>query len=218
MNSVKRAAYYAVCTLEAMLIAFVSLVALVNVVMLFQHRVMNAPVPTVFGYSYVNILSGSMEPTLSMGDLAVCKQQDSYGVGDAVLYQDGEYLVLHRIVEVKEDGSLVMRGDANNVDDDTVIHQNNIYGRLAFSFNGLGNTIAYVSTLTGAFWTVLSALLVYLAMEISKDLLRGSIRPEDDEEEDEQDEVIEGEATEVETEAENENAQEQEENPETKEE
>lgn len=174
MKSVKRAAYYAVCTLEAMMIAFVSIIAVINIVMFFQYHVLHATVPTFFGYSYVNILSGSMEPTLSIGDMAICKEQDAYATGDAVLYQDKGYLVLHRIVEVNEDGTFVMRGDANNVDDETAISQSNVYGKMVYSFNGLGNTISYISTLSGAFWTVLSALLIYLALDFSKDLLRPS--------------------------------------------
>lgn len=174
MKSVKRAAYYAVCTLEAMMIAFVSIIAVINIVMFFQYHVLHATVPTFFGYSYVNILSGSMEPTLSIGDMAICKEQDAYATGDAVLYQDKGYLVLHRIVEVNEDGTFVMRGDANNVDDETAISRSNVYGKMVYSFNGLGNTISYISTLSGAFWTVLSALLIYLALDFSKDLLRPS--------------------------------------------
>lgn len=178
MKSVKRAAYYAVCTLEAMMIAFVSIIAVINIVMFFQYHVLHATVPTFFGYSYVNILSGSMEPTLSIGDMAICKEQDAYATGDAVLYQDKGYLVLHRIVEVNEDGTFVMRGDANNVDDETAISQSNVYGKMVYSFNGLGNTISYISTLSGAFWTVLAALLIYLALDFSKDLLRPSTEQE----------------------------------------
>ena len=186
MKSVKRAAYYAVCTLEAMMIAFVSIIAIINIVMFFQYRVLHATVPTFFGYSYVNILSGSMEPTLSIGDMAICKEQDAYATGDAVLYQDKGYLVLHRIVEVNEDGTFVMRGDANNVDDETAISQSNVYGKMVYSFNGLGNTISYISTLSGAFWTVLSALLIYLALDFSKDLLRPSAEQDGEYETDDQ--------------------------------
>lgn len=174
MNNVKRIAYYAVCTLEAMMIAFVSIIAVINIVMFFQYHVLHATVPTFFGYSYVNILSGSMEPTLSIGDMAICKEQDEYAVGDAVLFQDKGYLVLHRIAEVNDDGTFVMRGDANNVNDETAIPQSSVYGKMVYSFNGMGNTISYISTLAGAFWTVLSALLIYLALDFSKDLLRPS--------------------------------------------
>lgn len=91
MKDAKKVAYYALSTLEAMFIAFVAMLAILNAVMFFQFKVLDYPVPKVFGYSFINILSGSMEPTISAGDLVICKEQDSYNVNDPVLFEDQRF-------------------------------------------------------------------------------------------------------------------------------
>lgn len=72
--------------------------------------------PMPFGVGTAVVLSGSMEPTLSIDDLIIVKSQDSYAVGDVVVYQSGSMLVVHRIISM--DGTVVVtQGDANNTDD-----------------------------------------------------------------------------------------------------
>ena len=62
------------------------------------------------------VLSGSMEPTFSTGDLILVKESKDFRVDDIVVYQTGSVLVVHRIVELR-DGTVITRGDANNVED-----------------------------------------------------------------------------------------------------
>ena len=72
------------------------------------------PMPLGFGTAIV--LSGSMEPTLSVDDLIFVKTQDSYEVDDVVVFQNGSMVVVHRIVSI--DGEMVTtQGDANNAPD-----------------------------------------------------------------------------------------------------
>lgn len=83
-----------------------------------------ATVPVLFGYHSYTINSGSMEPTLSVGDAAVIKPSSprSLEIGDVIVRRDtvGGQPVLHRIVDiVREDGQLsfVTQGDQNNAPD-----------------------------------------------------------------------------------------------------
>lgn len=168
----KKVAYYVLSTLEATFIAFVAMLAIVNAVMFFQFKVLNYPVPKVFGYSFVNILSGSMEPTVSAGDLVVCKEQDFYNINDPVLFEDQGFLVLHRIVDIDEDGNFITKGDANNVNDKAEVQFKNVYGKMVGVFPGWGSTLSYLSSRMGAFWSILAALFVYLALDTGKDLLK----------------------------------------------
>ena len=80
------------------------------------NRLAGNQVPMPFGIGASVVLSGSMEPTLSVGDLLIVKEQPGYEVGDIVVYQSGSMPVVHRIVDVAED-TVTTRGDANNVDD-----------------------------------------------------------------------------------------------------
>ena len=71
----------------------------------------------VLGFQIYMVLSGSMEPAISIDDLIIIRAADSFAVGDVVVYQNGRVPVVHRIVAM--DGEMVTtRGDANNTDDD----------------------------------------------------------------------------------------------------
>ena len=50
------------------------------------------------------VLSGSMEPTLSVDDLVIVRAAEDYAVGDVVVYQSGHSLVIHRIVAMSSEG------------------------------------------------------------------------------------------------------------------
>lgn len=88
----------------------------VNVFALNAARLTGNAVPMPFGFGASVVLSGSMEPALSVGDLLIIRQQNNYEAGDIVVYQSGSMPVVHRIMET--DGETVItRGDANNTDD-----------------------------------------------------------------------------------------------------
>lgn len=89
-----------------------------------------AVVPRVIGGVPLTVLSGSMEPALSAGDLVVVRPVDptDLRVGDVVTVQPvtaDPTLVTHRVTAIERvDGavaSVQTRGDANGVADDPVL-------------------------------------------------------------------------------------------------
>lgn len=80
-------------------------------------RVMGDPLPMPFGYGAAVVLSGSMEPTYSAGDLLIVKKMDHYQTGDIVVYQSGRSLVVHRIIDMNGE-TVTTQGDANNAPDE----------------------------------------------------------------------------------------------------
>lgn len=72
--------------------------------------------PMPFGYGLADVLSGSMEPALSKGDLLLVHKVDKYEEGDVVVYQSGSQLIVHRIIGF-EDGMVITQGDANDTAD-----------------------------------------------------------------------------------------------------
>ena len=89
----------------------------VNVFLLNATRLTGNAVPMPFGFGMSVVLSGSMEPALSVGDLLIVREQESYEIGDIVVYQNGNMPVVHRIMELDEE-TVVTRGDANNTNDE----------------------------------------------------------------------------------------------------
>ena len=88
----------------------------VNVFSLHASRLAGNAVPMPFGVGASVVLSGSMEPALSVGDLLIIRQQENYETGNIVVYQSGTMPVVHRIVAMS-DGIVTTRGDANNATD-----------------------------------------------------------------------------------------------------
>lgn len=95
--------------------------------------------PMPFGFGTAIVLSGSMEPTLSVDDLIIVKAQEQYAVGDVVVYQSGSMVVVHRIVSI--DGETVItQGDANNAADGEM-HISAIKGRVIGSVKNAGGIV-----------------------------------------------------------------------------
>ena len=86
----------------------------------------------LFGVQTYIVMSGSMEPKIHTGAVALIDTTDRYAeVGDIVAYrleqEDDEILVTHRIVE-RNGGGFVTKGDANESPDDRTVSQDQIVG------------------------------------------------------------------------------------------
>lgn len=140
------------------LLVLVSLVLGVNVYLWNARSLMGNALPMPFGCGAAVVLSGSMEPTYSTGDLIFVKAQERYGLGDIVVYQSGSMLVVHRIVEM--DGETVTtRGDANNADDSAVAISA-IKGRVIGHVPYVGTLVRLVKTPAVTFALVAGAILM----------------------------------------------------------
>lgn len=105
-----------------------------------------ALLPALLGWHPMIVLSGSMEPTISVGDVVVLSDiptDQSYGDGmvvafDTVTVGDQPIIKLHRIVETTEAG-FVTQGDANEDRDSGTRTENDMHGagRLLIPYIGL---------------------------------------------------------------------------------
>ena len=118
-----------------------------SVYMLNAKRLVRNAMPMPFGYGFSVILSGSMEPTLSVNDLVIVHAQEDYAVGDVVVYQSGHALVIHRIIQF--DGEAVItQGDANNIEDAPVA-RSEIKGRMVGVIPNAGNAVHFLQSPLG---------------------------------------------------------------------
>ena len=114
--------------------------------------------PMPFGYGMSVVLSGSMENRLSVDDLVIIKATDRFEVNDIVLYQDGDSLVIHRIIEIDGD-TVTTKGDANNVADDP-INKSQIKGVLVYDIAGIGAVVNFLKQPVSVFIILAAALLL----------------------------------------------------------
>ena len=119
-------------------------------------------IPMPFGYGMSVVLSGSMESRLSVDDLVIIKATDNYKVNDIVLFQDGNSLVIHRIIEIDGD-TVTTKGDANNVADEP-IQKSQIKGVLVYDIAGFG---AVVNVLKQPVFVILILAAAFLLTEFS---------------------------------------------------
>ena len=112
--------------------------------------------PMPFGVGCAVVQSGSMEPALSIGDLLFVTQQGDYSVGDVVVYQSENILVVHRIVSISND-TVITKGDANNAADAPFSAQN-IKGKVVVSIPVLGYLVDFVKTPLGILLLLIAAI------------------------------------------------------------
>lgn len=103
--------------------------------------------PMPFGFGMTVVLSGSMEPELSVDDLLIVTPADTYEVGDVVVYQTQRTAVVHRIVSINGD-EIITRGDANTGDDEPIT-QANIKGRVVCAIPFVGLIVNLIKTPLG---------------------------------------------------------------------
>lgn len=126
----------------------------------------------VVGLQPFAVLSGSMEPVYSTGDLIYVKSVDyrELEAGDVITFMLSENTVAtHRVVGVVPDETdpSVLRyrtkGDANDAEDGSLVHYKNIIGSPVFSLPKLGYVASYVSSPPGMYVAIgCCAMLIFL--------------------------------------------------------
>ena len=105
--------------------------------------------PVLFGYSYLAVLSGNMEPAISAGDLLVISRQTDYGEGDIITFSEDGFLTTHRIMALEE-GGYDTKGDANTIRDINPVPAEQV----------LGKVVGIIPTAGKLFLAVLSPLVI----------------------------------------------------------
>lgn len=113
------------------------------------------------GGAYV-VLGGSMEPTLSVGDLTFTKKVEpaEINIGDIVTVRTDSRVYTHRVIEKTEsdEGTLFrLKGDANEDPDTSFVNGSELIGRTMFAL-----PMGYLYTSSG-YLLVVSAPLMILA-------------------------------------------------------
>ena len=105
---------------------------------------MNDQMPMPLGFGVGVVMSGSMEPELSVDDLIFVVKDDTVELDDVIVYQSKGILVVHKVVKVDGD-QITTRGTANDTDD-APISIKDVKGRVVFSVGGIGKIIDFIRT------------------------------------------------------------------------
>ena len=125
-----------------------------------------------FGWSVDTVFSGSMEPRLKVGGMAITHpvEAEDIKVGDIITFYppQSEKLTSHRIISVEGGSSLQFRtkGDANDDADPFVVPAQGVVGKVWLHIPYLGYAIQFVKTPLGFLLTLCLPGLIIIGMEI----------------------------------------------------
>lgn len=156
---------------KSLLVFAVVILMIYNGYVLFCKYVLHDGMPSVFGYSFATVSSGSMEPTLKTGDFIVVKSQSDYSVGDIITFYDAEKnaFVTHRII-LEGENSFATKGDANSSADNFSVPIEAVKGKVVAVNGFVGDTVRFVQSPFGMFSVVAVAILLWLATDIVSSL------------------------------------------------
>ena len=83
---------------------------------------------SLFGYTYFEIASGSMEPAVYKNDLVIVKLNSTYQEKDIITYNLNKEFITHRVIQI-DSKTITTKGDANN-SKDAKIKKENVLGKV----------------------------------------------------------------------------------------
>ena len=108
--------------------------------------------PSVFGFSVLQVTSGSMEPEIPVGGIVIVRKvkPDSLKVGDVISFYSNDVDIsgkvnTHRIIEIKqsESGEKIFRtkGDANEYADTAAVFEIDLVGKMIMNLGSVGGSV-----------------------------------------------------------------------------
>ncbi len=133
-------------------------------------------VPSIGGVFPMIVLTDSMDPEISSGDLIICHTIDAAQVkkGDIICFYNpegnGSSTVTHRVIKVGHDKSgqptWKTKGDANNVADNFTVKSSDLVGIYQKRIPGLGNAAMFMQTTQGLIICVICPIILLVAYDV----------------------------------------------------
>ena len=123
-----------------------------------------------FGYTYFNVGSGSMHPTIESDDIVIVKMGDIYKLNDIVTFPFQNSFITHRVVEIR-DKLLITKGDANYIKD-VPVNSDDVIGKVVFIWKkgGIVRKVLLAPRVLITF--VITLFLVAITYSYDKDLFK----------------------------------------------
>lgn len=129
----------------------------------------------IAGFHAFTVLSGSMEPKFSVGDLIYVKEiaPEEIKVGDSITFVLNEKLVVatHQVIRIDaENKHFYTQGLANDTPDAAPVHFNNLIGKAMFAIPYIGYVSDWIQHPPGLYITI-SALAIFVLLLFLPDML-----------------------------------------------
>ena len=97
-----------------------------------------------FGYTAFSVVTGSMSPTLEIGDVIIVNIDNNVKKDDIITYYKDDNFITHRVIEVRGK-EIITRGDSNN-SSDSPITKDMIIGKVVHTFSKASSFIDILLT------------------------------------------------------------------------
>ena len=132
------------------------IISLLAIIMVFSLLVFK------MNYSIYYVSSESMEPTIEAGSIVIAsRNNDEYNIKDIAIYERNGMRIIHRIIDINEDGSYVFKGDNNEYADSSYVERTQIIGKSEYHSRILG--IVY-KNITNFLFLFVVLLLIFLTI------------------------------------------------------
>lgn len=145
--------------LRTILFVFISLLLGLGVYSCNAQNLTGNLMPMPFGVGMGVVMSGSMEPKMSVDDFIVVVKREAYSEGEIVVYQEHRLLVVHEIICIEED-MVTTKGVANNSEDEP-IPMSAIKGEVVLQIKGVGKVVRWMKS---PFGTLLILTIAFLLL------------------------------------------------------
>ena len=120
----------------------------------------------IFGYTIIQVATGSMTPTLKVKDIVIVKITKEINNNEIITYEENNVLITHRAIEVTEK-NILTKGDANNSIDKPITKEN-VIGKVVFIIPKIGIWKKVLTTPKVIISGTITICLIY-CVSISKD-------------------------------------------------
>ena len=150
-------------------------ILIINLTLIVKSYVNEDEVPSVGGVFPMIVLTDSMYPVISSGDLIICHtiDADDVQVDDVITFYDpmgnGTTVVTHRVLEIIEkDGELSFRtkGDNNNAEDLVLVPEDSIIGIYQSRIPAAGHVAMFMQTTPGLIVCVVCPVLLMVGFDV----------------------------------------------------
>ena len=98
------------------LLIIISILILIGTYYIYQIKIQKNDYANIFGYTFFEVATGSMMPTIQIGDVVIVEITKEIKENDIIVYKENENFITHRLIENK-DNKIKTKGDANNSED-----------------------------------------------------------------------------------------------------
>ena len=142
-----------------------------NVVIICKSFLYSNEIPSIFGIKTFVVVSGSMEPELSIGDIVKETGKNQLMEKDIISYREDQKIITHRIYSIMLVNGDIMyqtKGDSNNLFDNQLVKYDDIEGKVIFIIPKLGNILIFLQNKNIIMFIIIIYYILMLGMLYKK--------------------------------------------------